>query len=253
MGMETCAPRGANGEALSAAGPVWRATGPATENSVSAISPLDADDVSRMKAAQKRRAHGVFQSEKSGKSLPWRNEAERDLMALLEVDPAVHSMEAWPEKVSIVLNGRESSWVPALRVQFADGPRTAILDAAETWDADKPWRRRLSRSLARIYGDRQIAYRFFAAREIRVQPRLRNAKAILERRGYPIDAASELLAIEALSVGARTIGEVGHIFPGGPDAARNTLYSMAIRGIVELDLSAAAAANMRVWLSGCPR
>lgn len=217
------------------------------------LAPLDDEDIALMKAALKRRAHGVFQSPKAGKSLPWRNPAERDLMALLEVDPDVLSMEAWPEEVHFVLDGRESSAVPALRVHRRREPRVMVMDAAENWEAARPWRRRLSDVLRRIYAERHVPYRFFRARDIRVQPRLGNAKAVLERRGYPINPADELLVVEALSTGARTIGDVGARFPGGPDEAKRMLFSMALKGSVGLDLSAASWTDMRVRLAGGAR
>jgi hypothetical protein len=165
-----------------------------------------------------KRVHGVFASRKNRKPIPWRNRDEQSLFALLEIDPAVRSFEAMPEKVTFYLNGKQAVHVPSVRVITNNG--MAILDVARAGGG-------MAEAMAKIYAGRGITYRAVGARSLHVLPRRSNAEWILTFRGLPVGALGRSL----------TIAE--------PHA---TLCAMALDGRLSLDLAASSPFEMRAAL-----
>lgn len=207
------------------------------------VSTLDAVDPATRREIQRslsKRVHGVFASRKNRKPLPWRNRHEHGLFGLLEIDPAVRSFEAMPEKVSFLLNGVPASHVPSVRVVTTTG--MAILDVARSGG-------RLAKAISAIYAGRGIAYRAIDTRCLHVLPRRLNADWILSYRGYEPTPTAVMEVTKALSrVDDRTIAALGKALDVPEPHA--TVCAMALDGRLSLDLTASSPLEMRAALFG---
>lgn len=59
----------------------------------------------RLRLGLRNRVHGVFASAKNARSIPWAWREQRDLMCLLELDPAIVSYEAVDVQVCLSADG----------------------------------------------------------------------------------------------------------------------------------------------------
>lgn len=213
---------------------------------VSTIVPMDAETRAVLRKKVSRRVHGVFASAKNGRSVSWRTRDQRDLMSLMEVDPAILSYESEAERVSFVLDGRFHNHVPAFRARMARG--VVVLDALPGQGAANTRRERFVGALTEAYGDRGIPYRALSGSDIRLEPRFGNAKWVLARRAYQLTAHDVLSVTGALSgAGCLTVAMLRTKLPGVAEVA-SAVCAMAIEGTVSLDLSASAPEDMAVSL-----
>jgi hypothetical protein len=185
-----------------------------------------------------KRVHGVFASRKNRKPIPWRNRDEQSLFALLEIDPAVRSFEAMPEKVTFYLNGKQAVHVPSVRVITNNG--MAILDVARAGGG-------MAEAMAKIYAGRGITYRAVGARSLHVLPRRSNAEWILTFRGFEPKPTAVMAVTKALSVkDGLPVGALGRSLTIAEPHA--TLCAMALDGRLSLDLAASSPFEMRAAL-----
>jgi hypothetical protein len=214
----------------------------------SKVVELDDRDRALIVRGLSRRVHGVFASMKNRRSMPWSTREQRDLMCLLEVDPAILSYEAWPEQVSYVLDGRQERRTPACRARLRQGD--AVFDAFPTSGAGTETRLRVVAALAGAYADRGIPYRALTGAEIRTEPRFSNATWILSRRGYEPTEREVLLVTGELSLGGRpSVAEIAARLPGVADVG-SVLAWMVLRRHVAMNLSAAEPSGMTARLHG---
>ena len=206
-----------------------------TPGITSRLSDVDPTTRREIQRSLSKRVHGVFASPKNRKPIPWRNRDEQALFGLLEIDPAVRSFEAMPEKVTFLLNGKEIVHVPSVRVMTTKG--MAILDVARSGG-------RLAGAMAVIYAGRGIAYRAVGTRSLHVLPRRSNAEWILTFRGFEPTPTAVLRVTKALSnrdgLSVGTLSQSLHIVE--PHA---TVCAMALDGRLSLDLTAAHPLEMR--------
>ena len=210
----------------------------ATPEIVSSIGALDDETRNGIERTLAHRVHGLFASRKQRLSLGWRTYDEYDLHILLEVDPAILTVVAMPEKVTFLLDGERRTHVPSVRVTTRRGE--AVLDAASPES-------RVSKAIAAVYGARGTAYRAIDRRTLRTLPRHANAKRVVAYRGYEAAADDMLRITAALSrPDGRTLRELEAL--GAVREPVATACAMALDGGVALDLSAAAMLDMRATL-----
>lgn len=200
-----------------------------------AVDPATRREIQR---SLSKRVHGVFASSKNRQPIPWRNRDERSLFGLLEIDPAVRSFEAMPEKVAFFLSGKPVVHVPSVRAMTTSG--MAILDVARSGG-------RMAKAMASIYSTRGIAYRAIDARTLHLLPRRTNADWILTYRGFEPTPAGIIAVTKALSRSdSLTIGELGRKLDVAEPHA--TICALALGGRLALDLSASTPVEMRATL-----
>ncbi|TNC98658.1 MAG: hypothetical protein FD119_129 [Stygiobacter sp.] len=193
-----------------------------------------------------RRVHGTFASIKAGAYLPWGDPLTFGLLKLLEVDASISSIEVWPERVAVMLDGTRRDWLAKLRVRYGRG--VAILEPVTDAMASRPAYMRLAAALTQAYWQRGVVFRTVLESEIRLQPRLGNTEHILAHRHFDVTPEAELHVREALSLGrAHTVGSLAAALPH-LDPARPAIYAMALRGALTLNLGAAQPDDMPVRL-----
>ena len=209
---------------------------------VSRVVPMVPREQGEIMRGLTRRVTGFFSSRKNAEALPWRNRHEHDLFRLLEVDSAVLGFEALPERISFLQGGSERHHVPAARIRTRRGD--AVVDAFGHCDAEGP--RRLISAVEAVYADRGVPYRAFSGAELRVLPRMANARHILAHRCLEVTPATELAitAVVAEREGL-TLAELASEVPGADGFA----CAMAVDGVLALDMSAKEPKAMRVSLA----
>ena len=209
---------------------------------VSRVEPMAFQARAEIVRGLSRRVHGIFASRKNQASLPWRTREEHDLFRLLEVDPSVLGYEAMPERITFLDDGHQRHHVPAARVITRRGE--AVVDAFRDCAADG--RRRLIAALEAAYADRGVPYRAYSGKELRVQPRMANARHILAHRCLEVAPATELAITAVVSAQeGLTLAELADELPYADGFA----CVMAVDGTLVLDLSADEPKAMRVSLA----
>lgn len=207
--------------------------------------PLDADALKALRRRMTRRAHGVFQSRKMRAAIPWRHFDERDLIAVAELEPQILRYSMFPERVPLHLEGDKVHWhVPSMLAWTPRG--MAVLDAMP---ARTPGREAIVEAVATAYAMRRVRYRALTGAEIRVEPRFRNCRLILDhRRARPADV-HKYAVTEALAVlgGRATVGRLVEMLPNVPEV-RATAFALVLDGRFAADLSVADPDEMELAL-----
>lgn len=211
----------------------------------SRIAPVEAAVREHLRLELRNRVHGVFASAKNARSIPWAWREQRDLMYLLELDPAVVSYDAMDEQVSLIVNGVAQTHLPAFKVRTTRGQ--AVVDAiCDRWLASQNGRRLIG-AVEKAYSERGIPYVAIGSIAIRTEPRARNARWVLAHKSNALCAQAELHVRSALTDGNRTIGELEAMMPDIEDVP-GVVCLMAVRRHVALDLRAAIPKRMVVSL-----
>lgn len=200
------------------------------------IRPIDAETRRTIQRRLARHAHGIFQSWKLGEGVPWRHRDERDLLAVVELDPEVATYRVTPERVLLPGDDGRTYWhVPSLLAWTTRG--RVVLDAVP---ADMPDREAVVAAVQATYARQGVRYRALTGSEIRVEPRFGHVTRILADRRWPTTEEGEFAVLGALAVrgGRATVGELVTEMPHLPDV-RRTANVLVLRGLVAADLSAA--------------
>lgn len=200
------------------------------------VAPLDDVTRDRRENGVSRRVHGIVASLKNARPMRWSTTEQRDMMVLIEVDPAIVSYETVPEVVRFALDGRSREHVPAFRAITHRGP--VMLDTFPARSRSKENRQRLIAALTEIYADRNVPYRAFDGSQIRLEPRFGNARWVSARSAYR-PSEDEMLYLRDALTGAdhRTIAELESELPQVPNVA-SVVSHMAVLRQLGLDLSA---------------
>ncbi|MBY0334173.1 MAG: hypothetical protein K2X49_26240 [Acetobacteraceae bacterium] len=211
------------------------------------FAPASQDDWKALTRGLERRVHGVFASRKMQASIPWRNRAERDLMVLLEADGRVLGYEHLTDRITLSTGGKARVHYPSFRVRTATG--RVLVDvfrvAPGRRGADHP----IAQMVARACEQTGRAYRALSEAEVHLRPRFDNARHVLGYRRMTPDPATVLRVTEVLSrrSGTATVRQIAADLPDEPQAA-GTVFAMALRSIVCLDMSAVDPLDMRATL-----
>ena len=193
-----------------------------------------------------RRLQGVFASMKNRRPMPWRTREQRDLMSLLEVEAGIISYETWPERVTFLRGGRREHHVPTFGVQTRSG--YAVVDAFPSRGARSAGREQLIDTLEEVYAERGTPYCALSGTEIRLEPRLGNARWVLARLAYLPSEREQLLVIGQLTGLVRlTIAELKGFLPDVEDVP-SVVCALAVNRHLSLDLSAARPELMKMSL-----
>lgn len=194
------------------------------------------------KLIRKKRTLGNFQSLKSG-SVFYFDEAGRDFMSLLEMDPSVKFFTSRPNGIRYFDGDEWHEHEPDFLVERVDGARS-IVDLAR-----KRKVRPNTGTLTSIYAQKLIAYRLMTWAEIRLQPRLDACQYILRYKAVDVP---ESIKLDVVGVVSRQPGMAladleRQAF--GDERGRRFVLSLAVRGHVSLDTSKPIGDNTPVWLA----
>lgn len=128
------------------------------------------------------RVVGKFPSLKSGRSLHWESQLERDRMFQLEFDPDVLNFREQPKTFEIVVGGEPRRYTPDLEVIRTD--RKVI---EEVKPADRvPECADLFAAAGQHFANRGLFFAVLTEHEIRNEPELANIKLLLRYRRFSV-------------------------------------------------------------------
>ncbi len=210
------------------------------------IAELTADDWRKVSEGLTRRFSGDFPLDRNGTVLNWRTQRERAAISILALDPRIDSIEVMPERVTLIVDGRNRTCSPALRIK--SGRRVVMADVIRNSSAGLPGRCELTELLTQVYGERGITYTTMLESRVCREPRLRNARFVLGYRGVDSDPGTELAVVGALSKGVQVKLKVLEDRLSGSGDVRATVFALATRRKIRLDLWATDFADMSVQL-----
>ena len=210
------------------------------------ITELTTDDWRKITEGLTRRFTGDFPLDRNGASVNWRTQRERAAISILALDPRIDRIEGMPERVTLMVDGRQRVWSPALRI--TSGRRVVMADVIRDATAATPERQQITELLTCAYAERGVGYTTMLESSVCREPRLRNARFVLGYRGVDCDPDTELAVVGALSRNTQvTLGSLETQLDGSGDV-RATVFAMATRKQVRLDLRAPDFTSMQVKL-----
>lgn len=190
----------------------------------------------------RRQVSGAFTSMKMNAALPWRKPAERDMLALLEVDPGVDTIEVLPHQVVLFVEGKQRRHFPSFQIR--SGTRTAIVDALSNREAAYPARTAFTAVMKAVYEERGLNYLAVPAQQILLEPRFRNVRYILRCKRFAAALEAQREVIEVLSEHrSATLAEIRDQLPARAFVPE-TVCAMALAQIVNLNTDALEPTSM---------
>ena len=177
---------------------------------------------------------GKFPSLKTGKTVWFESQLERDMIFLLEFDSDVVGYREQPLRIACSLDGKRHSYTPDFLVQRRLGQQ--IVEVKYEEDAEKPENVRLFDAVAPVC--RETGYEFVVAteRNIRAQPRLDNIKLLHRYSRTPVEARYIVRCHERLRRDSQT--RLADLFAcceeGG--VTRAVIYALIYHGELGVDL-----------------
>ena len=206
---------------------------PASVHSVSSTSV--AQPARKVITRRTARVIGLFASVKMKRLVPWESQLELDYLRLMEVDNSVVAFHAQPEVCLYQLQGKEHRYFPDLRVELSDGS-IRMVEVKYKADANTPENKERFALIKALYAERRISFEVVTELDIRRQPRLANAKLMLDYRDCEPSESMNLRVAEAFAVRRPvTLGDLEAAL-GFPTERRGEFYAMALRGHFGIDL-----------------
>jgi len=204
-------------------------------------------DGSRARRVIRRSTHrimGRFPSAKSGRSIHWESQLERDLVHLLEFDPSVVEYREQPVTVTYQDDGRTCRYTPDFLVRMAHGLHVIEVKPAE--HAERPEWRQLFERMADHFAKEGAKFEVLTEREIRRQPRLNNITLLLryQRHAVPEPAVSAIR--KALAGGTRTVADLEGGF-AERRFGRADVFALLARHVLVTDLDTPLGPLSPIW------
>lgn len=184
---------------------------------------------SRQRRVVRRSTHrvvGRFQSLKSGRTVHWESQLERDLLVLMEIDPGILEFREQPLTVRFEEGGRERRYTPDFLVRKAHGLHVVEVKPAAL--AAKPEWQELFARMIEHFAAEGATYEVLTDQEICRQPRLANAGLLLRYQRHEVAPGVAESLRARLDGGALTLKEVGERVAD--------VYALLARNILATDL-----------------
>ena len=223
-----------------------RADGPSLDDIAFAVTPLTEADWKEISEQQAKRFSGFFVSNLMGEALAWRGLRHLAALSLFELDPAIDRIEVMPEHVTLSVGGKVRRYTPHFRLR--SGLQVTVADVLRKGQENSPTRAAVTTHLEQIYAARGVRYVTLPEKLVTAEPRLGNARAVLECRGHRPAPETEMAVVETLSEpGRHTVGTLAERLDGGTDV-KNCVFALATRRTVRLNLRASRHEDMEVRL-----
>lgn len=203
-------------------------------------------DHSVAKRVRRNRVHGHL-ALPDGTSKPWFDEVARDFMQLLAVDPSVRSFEPRPGKIRLQIDGERVEHTPDFRVER--GTERAIVDIARSRGGAEDARPHVIAALHRLCRDRGLSYRQVSRQAVYLEPRFGNACELLRFKSvHPTpEFAFEVVDLLSHRGGWAARGDLEDAL-GGRDAVLPSLYALALRRTLLVDMGTPLSRETRLFL-----
>lgn len=178
---------------------------------------------------------GKFPSSKTGKTVWWESQLERDMIYLLEFDKNVLSYREQPLRIKYISGGRWHKYTPDFLV-FLRGEKQ-IVEVKYELDAAKPENVRLFNAVTPVC--REDGYSFVVRTEtyIRQQPYLDNIKLLTRYSRVPTAPRHVILCYEVVQRGdCSCLGDAITFFEKYR-VTREVVYALIYHGKLLVDLT----------------
>ncbi|WP_051513329.1 TnsA endonuclease N-terminal domain-containing protein [Skermanella stibiiresistens] len=183
---------------------------------------------------------------KSGRSIHWESQLERDLVYLLEFDPAVVSYREQPVTVHYEDAGRLCRYTPDFLVQMAYGLH--VIEVKPARIAEEPeWRDLFERMVAH-FAKEGAKYEVLTERDIRRQPRLDNVALLLRYQRQAVQDGAVSAIRGCLSGDRMMLADLARrIAERGGGVA--TIYALLAQHILATDLDTPLGLQSPIWVA----
>jgi len=180
------------------------------------------------------RVVGRFPSLKSSRVVHWESQLERDMIRLLEFDPAVLSYREQPEPFTYFESGKRHKYTPDFIVHMTTGVTVFEVKPYEQ-SITSPLKERLV-AFREYYAAQGIDFLVMTEREIRKEPRLSNITKLLRYQREIVNPASKQVVINLTNSGVQTLaGLLEHLKEHGVPFSQ--VYALIAQGILGIDLN----------------
>lgn len=211
------------------------------------ITPLGEGDRRAICARMARRLSGSFSTRKAPAPLLWGSPAELDALSLFELDSSIEAIVSVPHVLHIIVDGARRKHIPSFEVRVSG--QTVVADILPDYVANDPGRGSHNELLSTAYRNLGIHYQSVAHIKLRREPRLRNARLVLNARRYECPHNVELSLLGILSdQQPHTLEELSQRLTTKADT-RSATFALATRGKVSVDLWAPEIKKMVVRLA----
>lgn len=180
------------------------------------------------------RVVGRSPSLKSNRVVHWESQLERDMIRLLEFDPAVLSYREQPEPLMYYEGGRKRKYTPDFIAEMISGVTMFEVKPSDQANTS-PLRERLL-AFKKKYAEQGISYLVMTDREIRKEPRLSNVIKLLRYQREVVSAENRAIIFDAVSSGAQTLGGL-QLYVHKQGVHISQIYALISQGNLAIDLN----------------
>jgi hypothetical protein len=194
---------------------------------------------------------GKFPSLKTGKTVWWESQIERDMIYLLEFDNRVSTYREQPLRIHYFLNGKQHLYTPDFLVESRDERR--LIEVKPESKATKPEMVVLFHAIA--HACLIAGYQFVVMTDtiIRMQPRLKNIKLLWRYSRVPLDAQHFIYCDELMSERTHICLVDAIRFFESKGATRAAVYALLYHGALGVDLFQPINPQTQLYLPGARR
>lgn len=198
------------------------------------------------KRVRRTRVHGYL-ALPDGTSKPWFDEAARDFMQLLAVDPSIRSFEPRPGKIRLSIDGKRVEHTPDFCIER--GTERAIVDIARSRRSVEDARPHVTAALRQVCRDCGFTYKRVPRQAIYLEPRFGNACELLRFKSAHSTPEFAFQVVDLLSRrgGSAERGDLEDAL-GGRDAVLPGLYALVLRRTLILDMGRPLSRETRLLL-----
>jgi hypothetical protein len=189
---------------------------------------------------------GKFPSQKTGKTVWWESQIERDLIYLLEFDSDVIAYREQPIGISYELNGKRHIYTPDFLVQRRNGQQ--IIEVKPESEANKSENVELFNCIRPIC--QEAGYRFIVVTDLKIrkQPLLNNIKLLWRYSRTPLEPRHFIYCYEMLLAENHTRLADAFAFFDSKGTTRAVVYALLYRGALGMDHTQVLGADTLVFL-----
>jgi hypothetical protein len=183
---------------------------------------------------------------KSGRSIHWESQLERDLVHLLEFDPAVVRYREQPVTVHYDDAGKSRRYTPDFLVEMVHGLH--VIEVKPVQYAEEPEWRELFERMAAHFAAEGVKYEVLTEREIRRQPHLDNVTLLLRyQRQIVSDATVSAIRMLVASDRMRLADLAGRVAHFGSGVAG--IYALLAQHLLATDLNMPIGPHSPIWVA----
>ncbi len=190
---------------------------------------------------------GKFPSLKTGKSVWWESQIERDMIYLLEFDSDVLTYREQPLRIQYETSGKPHHYTPDFLVQRKD--KQQLIEVKPEDEANDPDNQSRFRAISLRCDEEGYQFVLATSDKIRMQPRLNNIKLLWRYSRAPIYPQHVIYCRELLAENDCVRLLDAFKFFESKGTTRATVYALLWRGVLSVDLMKPLCADMLLYPS----